>query len=408
MALWAFFRCKSTQNFPNLQLNMYFCSDFYMILSRKPLSWLLLAALFVACKESKQTEPVVMPWGEVADSVPVGDDFDLDRIQASGELILLTITGPQTYYDYHGRHLGTQYMLAQRFADRLGVGLRVEVCRDSAEMAAKLSEGDADIMASPTPGTLVVSPNKPLLAAELKRWYRPQLLDSVRQEEDYLLSARSVKRRVFSPMLDRKGGVISHYDQLFIEHSKKIRWDWKLMAAQCYQESTFDPQAKSWAGACGLMQIMPSTADHLGLPRSKMFDPEQNIAAAARYLGELEGLLNDIPTRSERLNYVLASYNGGLHHIRDAMALAQRDGKNPHRWADVSQYVLKLAQPEYYNDPIVKHGYMRGSETYNYVLKILERWDGYRGIKTPRLGFTPSEPRRASKVRKKKYDIETP
>jgi membrane-bound lytic murein transglycosylase F len=87
------------------------------------------------------------------------------------------------------------------------------------------------------------------------------------------------------------------------------------------------------------------------------------------------------------------------------MALAQRDGKNPHRWADVSQYVLKLAQPEYYNDPIVKHGYMRGSETYNYVLKIQERWNGYRGVKTPRLGFTPSEPRRATKERKKKYDV---
>ena len=348
---------------------------------------------------------MVMPWGEVADSVPAGDDFDLDRIQASGELILLTINGPQTYYDYHGRHLGTQYMLVQRFADRLGVSLRVEVCRDSAEMAEKLSLGDADIMALSTPGKLVASKLKPLLADELKKWYKPELLDEVRKEEDYLLSARSVKRRVFSPMLDRKGGVISHYDQLFMEHSQKIRWDWRLMAAQCYQESTFDPQAKSWAGACGLMQIMPSTADHLGLPRSQMFDPEQNIAAAARYLGELEGLLGDIPNRQERLNYVLASYNGGLHHIRDAMALAQRDGKNPHRWADVSQYVLKLAQPEYYNDPIVKHGYMRGSETYNYVLKIQERWNGYRGVKTPRLGFTPSEPRRATKERKKKYDV---
>lgn len=375
-----------------------------MNLSRKPFYLLLLVVILAACKE-KKPQPMVMPWGEVADSVPAGDDFDLDRIQASGELILLTINGPQTYYDYHGRHLGTQYMLVQRFADRLGVSLRVEVCRDSAEMAEKLSLGDADIMALSTPGKLVASKLKPLLAEELKKWYKPELLDEVRKEEDYLLSARSVKRRVFSPMLDRKGGVISHYDQLFMEHSQKIRWDWRLMAAQCYQESTFDPQAKSWAGACGLMQIMPSTADHLGLPRSQMFDPEQNIAAAARYLGELEGLLGDIPNRQERLNYVLASYNGGLHHIRDAMALAQRDGKNPHRWADVSQYVLKLAQPEYYNDPIVKHGYMRGSETYNYVLKIQERWNGYRGVKTPRLGFTPSEPRRATKERKKKYDV---
>lgn len=386
---------------------MYFCTEICMKLDRKLVFCLLLAAVCASCNDSRHSsQPDVMPWGDVAGTLPDGDSFDLDRIQASGELILLTMTGPQLYYDYHGRHLGAQFMLAQRFAGHLGVGLRVEVCRDSAEMAARLAKGDADLMAAPTPGVLIVSPGKPLLAAELKQWYRPTLLDEVRREEDYLLSARSVKRRVFSPMLDSKGGVISHYDQLFVQHSKAIHWDWRLMAAQCYQESTFDPQAKSWAGACGLMQIMPATADHLGLPRSQLFDPEQNIAAAARYLGELEGLLRDIPDRQERLNYVLASYNGGIHHIRDAMALARRDGKNPHRWADVAQYVLKLAQPEYYNDPLVSHGYMRGSETYNYVLKIHERWDGYRGVKTPRQGFTPTEPRRATKERKKKFDIE--
>ena len=89
-------------------------------------------------------------------------------------------------------------------------------------------------------------------------------------------------------MLNRDGGIISHYDGYFQRYASTIRWDWRLMAAQCYQESTFDPEARSWAGACGLMQIMPSTADHLGLPRANIFNPEQNIAAAAKYLGELE------------------------------------------------------------------------------------------------------------------------
>lgn len=76
---------------------------------------------------------------------------------------------------------------------------------------------------------------------------------------------------------------------------------------------------------------------------------------------------------------MLASYNGGAHHIRDAMALARRDGRNPHRWSDVSVYVLRLAQPQYYNDPIVKHGYMRGSETVDYVAKIRQRHAGLSG-----------------------------
>ena len=69
----------------------------------------------------------------------------------------------------------------------------------------------------------------------------------------------------------------------------------------------------------------------------------------------------------ERMSFTLAGYNGGPFHIRDAMALAKKNGKDPYRWADVSEFVLKLQQPEYYRDPVVKYGYMRGSETVDYV-----------------------------------------
>ena len=371
--------------------------------------------LLVSCTEKKQ-ERIVTPWGEVLDSVETSEGFDLHEIQHSGQMILATISGPQTYYDYHGKQLGTQYLLVQRLADRLGVGIRVEVCRDSLELETKLVEGQVDIVAWPTPGNLEVNKDKPLLAEEVAKWLgidqvysskfivHSSLIAEVKKEETSLLTVQRVKRHVFSPMLDKKGGIISHYDKLFMQYSQPIRWDWRLMAAQCYQESTFDPKAVSFAGAKGLMQIMPGTADLLGLPRDKMYDPEQNIAAAAKYLGQLEGKLSDIHDRVERTNFVLASYNGGLHHIRDAMALAKRDGKNPHRWRDVSDYVLKLATPKYYNDPIVKHGYMRGSETVDYVAKIRQRHQGYMGVKTPHLGFHPSQPRKATK-RKNKYDI---
>lgn len=361
---------------------------------------LFLFCFLAACGDKKEQGPVVAPWGEVIDTIDANADFDLGEIQRSGEMILLTLTGPDYYYDYRGRHLGTQFLLAENFAAQVGVRLRVEVCRDSAEMEARLQAGDGDIMASTEVGRLVASPDKEDLAQELKDWYKPDMLRQVREQEAYLLSSRSVKRRVFSPMLDRKGGIISHYDALFQQYSRPIRWDWRLMAAQCYQESTFDPQAVSFAGACGLMQIMPSTADHLGVPRDQIFDPEQNIAAAARYLGELENTFSDIQDRHERTNFILAAYNGGVLHIRDAMALCQRDGHNAHQWAHVREYVLKLAQPKYYNDPIVKYGYMRGSETADYVQKIQQRWESYRGVKSPRQGFT-QEPRKARRERSK-------
>jgi membrane-bound lytic murein transglycosylase F len=364
--------------------------------------------LLCSCGQKKQ-ETLVTPWGEIADTIPTDDSFDLDEIQQNGELIALTLTGPETYYDYRGRHLGAQYLLAQKFADKLGVSLRMEVCRDSAEMLQRLEDGEADLICYPmTKKGLgwLIGDDKEDLEEELKAWYKPGMLAEVKKEEEFLLSNRAVRRRVFSPMLNRAGGVISHYDGFFQRYAATIRWDWRLLAAQCYQESTFDPKARSWAGACGLMQIMPGTADHLGLSHANIYDPEQNIAAAVRYLAELERSFSDIREHSERTKFMLAAYNGGHFHIRDAMALARKNGRNANHWHEVEPFVLGLSQPQYYNDPVVKNGYMRGSETVDYVRKIHERWNGYRGVKTVRSFSGPQGvPQKAKRERKKKYQI---
>ena len=360
--------------------------------------------LFLVSCHQRQ-ERVVTPYGSVLDSVEVTEDFDLPDIQTNGELIMATVSGPETYYDYHGRQLGTQYLICQHFADSLGVRLRIDVCRDSVELRRRLDEGEADLVAWPTPGEIEVGAEKPELAEELALWYHPDRIAAAKKEEQDLLTVKKVRRRIFSPMLDKRGGIISHYDQYFIAYSRDIRWDWRLLAAQCYQESTFDPKAVSFVGAKGLMQIMPGTADHLGVSRSRLYEPEANIAAATKYIAELQRTFADIGDHYERTNFVLASYNGGAHHIRDAMALAKRDGKNNHRWGEVAPYVLKLAQPKYYNDPLVKYGYMRGSETVDYVSKIRQRFAGYQGVKSPHMGFHVSKPRKADQ-RKKKYDLQ--
>lgn len=388
----------------------------------------VICAFVMSC--AGRQEPVVTPWGEViSDSVPDDGCFDLDDVVANGEMIALTLNGPESYYLYHGKPLGVQYMMCQKFADHINVMLRMEVCRDTLEMLRRLISGDADMIACRLPrkglaisadslkmleftnvgdstGYWVMRKENDEMVREVNKWYKPTMPAEVKKEETYLLGAGSVKRRVFSPMLDRKGGIISRYDHLFMKHSRAIRWDWKLMAAQCYQESTFDPNAKSWAGACGLMQIMPGTADMLGLSRSKMFDPESNIEAAARFLGQLDRKFSDIGDRQERISFILAGYNGGPHHVRDAMALARRDGHNASRWREVAPYILKLADPKYYRDPIVKNGYMRGSETVDYVDKIRSRWASYRGVRTARVGASQViEPQRA-KRHKKKYTVE--
>ncbi len=352
-----------------------------------------------SCKE-KRTEKVVTPWGEVLND-SISDYFTVSDIVNNGELIILTLSGPESYYDYHGRGMGTQYLLCEKFAHKMGVSLRVELCKDTAELVSRLNNGDADLIAFLLPkvknnkdsllfcGARIdslnvqwaVADDSKELADSLNSWFKPELFAEVKKEESYLLSSASVKRHVYAPFQNRQRGVISSYDNLFKKYAPTVRWDWRLMAAQCYQESCFDPKARSWAGARGLMQIMPSTAAELGLSMSAIHEPEPNIKAATKYIQDLTQKFSEVPNFNERQLFVLAAYNGGYFHIQDAMALAQKNGKNPHKWKDVAYYVLALQQPQYYNDPIVKWGYMRGSETVNYVDRIRELYAQYRGVR---------------------------
>ncbi len=358
----------------------------------------MLALLLISASCQQRKAPTTTPWGTVIGDTAVDTGvFSLDDIVNNGEMIVLTLSGPDTYYDYHGKALGDQYLLCEKFAQQLGVSVRVDVCTDTTEMVRRLKQGEADLIGCLVDKGLLqraglvacgagndstrwaVRADSRELAQALDNWYTPKMLADVQQEENYLLSSRSVKRHVYSPMLNGAAGIISKYDGLFKRYASIARIDWRLMAAQCYQESCFDPNAVSWAGARGLMQIMPTTADHLGLPRSMMHDPEANIAASARYMAEMGAKFRDVPSAEQRMYYALACYNGGYHHIRDAMALARKQGRDPYRWDDVAQQVLNLSSPQYYRDPVVKYGYMRGTETVNYVARIRERYEQYRG-----------------------------
>lgn len=363
----------------------------------------LLLVLLSSCKK-RQQGPVIAPWGAVTDTIPADGTFSLRDIMANGELIFLTISGPETYYDYHGRGMGIQYLVAEKFAQHLGVGLRVEVCKDSAEVVSKLKSGGGDVMALLPPDSLRA--NEKSLEEELRKWYRPEMIAEARKEEKRMFTVAKVKRRVYSPYLNRSSGIISKYDALFQKYAPVARWDWRLMAAQCYQESCFDPQARSWAGARGLMQIMPKTAAHLGLPMEQIHEPEANISAAARYLQQLMQTFGDIPNVHERQNFVLAAYNGGAGHVRDAMALARKHGADTRTWGSVSRYLALLNNPEYYRDPVVKNGYMRSSETIDYVERIRSRYSQYGGVPMGRSysgGASPVMPRKAK--RKYRYHV---
>jgi membrane-bound lytic murein transglycosylase F len=175
-------------------------------------------------------------------------------------------------------------------------------------------------------------------------------------------------------------GRICRYDKIIKSEGEKIGWDWRLLASMIYQESRFNPSITSWAGAFGIMQLMPSTAKKMGVNNKS--STEAQIRAGIRLVHKLDGRFSkEIIDPHERAKFVLASYNIGYGHIRDAINLTKKYGGNPAIWENnVEAYLLKKSEPEYFNDPVVKNGYCRGVETHNYVREIMYRYDHYLNI----------------------------
>ncbi|MGQ7869615.1 transporter substrate-binding domain-containing protein [Sunxiuqinia sp. sy24] len=176
------------------------------------------------------------------------------------------------------------------------------------------------------------------------------------------------------------GGNISPFDDLIKETADQSGLDWRFLAAIIYRESRFDPEAESWAGAYGLMQIMPESAD---LVRMNEFEePKHNIRVGVRILQWLDkNLKSAVPDSTERVKFVLASYNVGLGHVKDAQRLAKKYNKDPEIWDDnVDYYLLNKSASKFFKDPVVRWGYCRGEEPYNYVNRVLETYRDYKNI----------------------------
>jgi len=227
-----------------------------------------------------------------------------------------------------------------------------------------------------------VAKNSDGFVAEVNKW-----LDSMKSTVDfaviykkYFTNRYAFKKRVTSEYFSNTGGGISKYDDLIKKYSELVGWDWRLGASLIYQESQFNPNTKSWAGAVGLMQLMPNTAAQVGITNLKK--PEQNIKGGFKYLAYLDNLWKETITDStERIRFVLASYNVGPGHIVDARNLAEKYERDPNIWFNNVEVYLQLkSKSKYYNDEVVKSGYASGKETVKYVKEILDRYDQYKQL----------------------------
>jgi membrane-bound lytic murein transglycosylase F len=192
-------------------------------------------------------------------------------------------------------------------------------------------------------------------------------------KKKYFEAERSFSKERKDKFYASETGTLSQYDPLVRKYAETHAFDWRLVAAQIYQESHFDPQRKSWVGALGLFQIMPATARGLGITDAN--DPEQSIRGGLKYMQQLSNHYKDVSDPIERYRFALAAYNTGFGHVDDARHLSKADGHDPTHWREVAPYLLKLANHKYAQK--ARFGYCRGTEPVDYVRHIDERYTGY-------------------------------
>ncbi len=198
----------------------------------------------------------------------------------------------------------------------------------------------------------------------------------------YFLNSKNSYYRSTSPFSSLAGNRISVFDDLIKEGARELGWDWRLLASLVYRESRFDTAATSYAGAQGLLQLMPVTLERFGVENPN--DPIESLRGGVRYLRYLDKFwLERVPEVNERIKFILASYNIGHGHVEDAWRLALKYGANTQTWEEVAEYLALKSDPEYYLDPLVRSGFAKGHLAVNYVRDILSVFESYKALVEP-------------------------
>jgi len=321
-----------------------------------------------------------------------------------GDTILKDVTG-LIGKDVWVIHDSKYYQRLKNLNDELGGGINIRVIEKDTVTVEDLIEmvshgeipytfSDADmaklnktyfnninidlLVSHPQRASWAVRNTNPGLAAAINKWF---------DENQSAPKYKGIIKRYFemskmpgdepAPVIG--SNQVSPFDEFFKEYARQIGWDWRLLASVSYQESRFYTDRVSWAGAAGLMGLMPKTAENFGVPIDQLDDPEANIKAAVGFIKKLNQMYASIKNEDERIKFVLAAYTSGPGHVNDAQALAEKYGKNSAEWDDVFEYMKLKKLPEYYNDPVCKSGYFRGgADTGTYVTSVIERWRYYQ------------------------------
>ena len=198
----------------------------------------------------------------------------------------------------------------------------------------------------------------------------------------YFLDSKNQYARSTSTFSSLGGDRISVYDEIIQENAQTLGWDWRLLAALVYKESRFDTTALSYAGAQGLLQLMPVTVERFGVTNPN--DPEESLKGGVKYLQYLDKFwMERVPETNERIKFILASYTIGQGHVEDAWRLTLKYRKNTQSWQEVSNFLSLKSDPKYYRDAVVKSGYAKGHIAVKYVRDVLALFQSYKALVDP-------------------------
>lgn len=226
--------------------------------------------------------------------------------------------------------------------------------------------------------------NAPDLLNEINTWlstFKKSTLSAVLYEK-YFLNKKNSYFRSNSPFSSLSGNQISVFDEIIKKGAESMGWDWRLLAALVFKESRFDTAAISYAGASGLLQLMPVTLERFGVDDPS--DPHQSLMGGVNYLKYLDKFwIRRVPEVNERIKFILASYNVGHGHVEDSWHLALKAGTDPTIWENVATYLEKKSDPEIYKDPLVKSGYAKGHIAVRYVDEVINLYESYKVLVSP-------------------------
>lgn len=349
---------------------------------------------------------------------PVPINIDFDEIKSRGTLRMITRYSSTSYFLHSGRDRGFEYELVSRFARENGLKVEVILIDSDEDPIQMLESGVGDLIADHfrinDDLQKLVSFRRPYnfinqvydegeAKSESIAWATRKNAPTLKQKIDDFIGSHiqvrksdgkilrsaylnNLSRRYFeqdrleSRSHDRAfdaiySGYLSPYDDMVKSIADEAGVDWKLVIAVMAQESAFNPNAESYAGAMGLMQIIPRFSKVMD--KNSLYEPEINVREGVRYLKKHLNRESHLDSLNQ-YSMALAAYNVGSGNLADARELAVKLGTNPDEWTNIADALLKLMEPKYYKH--ARFGYKRGTETVNYVQDVLIRYSRYQSI----------------------------